>query len=196
MSFWSSHKKRLKPRLLVVYGLALALLVAAQPTPASLVLGAIPILAGELLRIWATGHLHKNDELTVTGAYAFLRHPLYSGTLLIATGFAIASHSLLVLALYAVFALGFFGYYMPYKSRIEGARLESLYGEAYRRYAVAVPSLVPRLRAYRPLDGDRPALSDWRGERFSDNNEVGTALVVAVGVALMAGRWALLALPV
>ncbi len=192
MSFWSSHKKRLKPRLLVVYGLALALLVAAQPTPASLVLGAIPILAGELLRIWATGHLHKNDELTVTGAYAFLRHPLYSGTLLIATGFAIASHSLLVLLLYAVFALGFFGYYLPYKNRIEGARLESLYGEAYRRYAVAVPSLVPRLHAYRPLGGVPVAQQSWRPLRFADNNETGTSIVVGLGALALVARAAFL----
>ncbi len=192
MSVRGSLEKRLKPRLLVVYALALAFLVAARPTPASLALGAIPILAGELLRIWATGHLHKNDELTVTGAYAFLRHPLYSGTLLIATGFAIASHSLLVLLLYAVFALGFFGYYMPYKNRIEGARLESLYGEAYRRYAVAVPSLVPRLHAYRPLGGVPVAQQSWRPLRFADNNEAGTSIVVGLGALALVARAAFL----
>jgi protein-S-isoprenylcysteine O-methyltransferase Ste14 len=184
----SSLRKRLAPRLLVVYALAFGLLLLAQPTPLSLVLGAIPILGGELLRIWATGHLHKNDELTVTGAYAFLRHPLYTGTLLIATGFAITANSVAVLAIFGVFLAGFFGYYLPYKNRIEGARLESLYDDAYRRYALAVPRLVPRLHAYTPLGAEPAALPTWRALRFADNNETGTAAVVGIGMLALAIR--------
>jgi hypothetical protein len=95
------------------------------------------------------------------------------------------------LALYVLFLIGYFGYYMPYKNRIEGARLEELYGDPYRRYAVAVPRLVPRLYPYRPLEGERASRADWRRERFADNHEVGTALVVAAAVLLMVTRWAI-----
>ena len=183
-----SIAKRLHPRLLVVYVLAFALIALARPSVASLLLGAIPILVGETLRVWATGHLHKNDELTVTGAYSFVRHPLYTGTLLIATGFAIMANTIWALAIWGVFLLGFFAYFLHYKNRIEGARLESLYGDAYRRYAVAVPRLVPRLHAYVPLGGAAPEQLTWRALRFADNNETGTAVVVGLGALAMVGR--------
>ena len=71
---------------------------------------------------------------------------------MIGLGFLIMAWSPLALALAAVFGAVYFGYYMPYKDRIESARLESLYGDAYRRYAAAVPRLIPasaRLRAAR-----------------------------------------------
>jgi hypothetical protein len=147
--------------------------------------------SGEALRLWATGHLHKNDALTVTGPYAFLRNPLYLGTLLIVTGFITMSRSSLSFGLYLGFLVFFVGYYMPYKNRIEGARLEDLYGDAFRRYAVAVPSILPRLHPYRPLASDTSPRSDWRRERFIDNNEIGTAAAVLVGALGMVARWAL-----
>ena len=184
-------KKRLRPRLLAVYALAGLALWLSDPSPLSIAAGAVPIALGEGLRLWATGHLHKNDALTITGPYAYLRHPLYCGTLLIGLGFLIMAWSPLALALAAVFGGVYFGYYMPYKDRIESARLESLYGDAYRRYSAAVPRLIPRLHAYAPLAAERARETTWRGTRFSDNNETGTAVVVAVGVLCMVARWSL-----
>ncbi|MFQ5698298.1 MAG: methyltransferase family protein [Myxococcota bacterium] len=183
--------KRLRPRLWLVYALAVGALWLARPSPATLALGGVPIALGVSLRLWATGHLHKNDALTMTGPYAYLRHPLYLGTLLIALGFAVMAAHPVVWAALGVFALGYFGYYMPYKNRIEGARLEALYGDSYRRYAVAVPRLVPRLHPYEPLAADRPPEAAWRRERFRDNHEIGTTAVVALAVAAMVGRWAI-----
>lgn len=185
-------RKRLKPRLLVVYAAAVAALWASQPTPASLLVGLVPIAVGEGLRIWATGYLHKTESLTVAGPYAYLRHPLYAGTLLIATGFAIMAGTVLAVSVLGVFLLTYFAYYMPYKNRIEGARLESLFGDAFRRYAVAVPRLVPRVHPYTPLGGDASGSVVWRSERFADNNETGTALGVGFGVLAMVARGFLL----
>jgi len=184
-------KKRLRPRLLGVYALAAVALWLSRPTPASIAAGALPVAFGEALRLWATGHLHKNDSLTITGPYAYLRHPLYFGTLLIGLGFLIMAWSPVALALATLFGSVYFGYYMPYKDRIESARLESLYGDAYRRYAAAVPRLIPRLHAYAPLAAEQARETSWRGTRFSDNNETGTAVVVAVGVLCMVARWSL-----
>ncbi len=183
--------KRLSPRLLGVYGLAAGLVWVAEPTPVSLVAGLVPVALGEGLRLWATGHLLKNDALAVTGPYAFLRHPLYLGTLLIASGFAIAARTPPAFALYALLLVGYFAYYMPYKNRIEGARLEELFGDTFRRYAVAVPKLVPRLNPYRPLGGDRSGSTGWQRDRFLDNHELGTAAVVGLGTLAMVLRWTL-----
>ena len=98
---------------------------------------------------------------------------------------------LAVYALAAFFGLVYFGYYMPYKDRIESARLESLYGDAYRRYSAAVPRLIPRLHRYEPLSAERSAETVWRSQRFADNHETGTAAVVAFGVLCMVARWGL-----
>jgi protein-S-isoprenylcysteine O-methyltransferase Ste14 len=186
----SFYKKRLRPRLLVIYALVGAALWYASPTGTSIALGVIPVVTGEAIRLWATGHLHKNDALTVTGVYAYVRHPLYLGTLLIGVGFLVMTHHLLGWIALGAFALFFFGYYMPYKDRIESARLEALYGDEFRRYAVCVPRLLPRVRAYVPLGATGPA-SGWRQARFSDNNELGTAAVVALGVLALVVRWQL-----
>jgi protein-S-isoprenylcysteine O-methyltransferase Ste14 len=185
-------RKRLNARVLGVYALAGALLWFARPGPGSLALGAIPVLAGEALRLWATGFLHKNDALTTAGPYAYVRHPLYLGTLAIATGFAVMAWHPIGWGVYGLFLLVFFAYYMPYKDRIEGARLESLYGDAYRRYAAAVPRLLPRLTAYRPLAADRGEVAGWETVRFADNHERGMAFAVCGGVLAMVLRWALL----
>ena len=187
----SFAKKRLRPRLLVVYGIAALALWLSRPTPLSIAAGALPVALGEGLRLWATGHLHKNDSLTITGPYAYLRHPLYCGTLLIGFGFLIMAWSPVALAIAAGFGLAYFGYYMPYKDRIESARLESLYGDAYRRYAAAVPRLIPRLHAFTPLAAERASQTSWRSVRFADNNETGTAAAIALGVLCMVARWGL-----
>ncbi len=186
-----SLRKRLQPRLLTVYALAILLIAYARPSPASLAVGLIPIALGEGLRLWATGHLHKNDALTVTGPYAYLRNPLYLGTLLIASGLALIAASPLGYTVWGLFVLGYFVYYMPYKERIETARLESRYGDAFRRFSLAVPSLLPRLHAYVPLAADGASPPQF-SVRFRDNHELGTAVTVLAVVLLLAGRWALL----
>jgi protein-S-isoprenylcysteine O-methyltransferase Ste14 len=181
------RRKWLQPRKLGMIAFAGLLIWSGRPTVLTLLLGLILIAAGESLRLWATGFLHKTESLTIVGPYAYLRHPLYLGTLLIASGFAIMAHSGFAWVLFALFAVGYFVYYMPYKNRIEGARLESLFGDEYRRYAVAVPPLLPRLHAYRALGaaGER----SWQRMRFAENHEVGVALGVLAGVAAVALRW-------
>ena len=188
MRFLRSH---LRPRQLPIYALLVGMVWFARPTSFSFALGLLPIALGESLRVWATGHLHKNDALTVTGPYAYLRNPLYLGTILIASGFAVIAASTSAYALLGVVLLGYFVYYMPYKDRIETARLESIYGDAFRRYEVAVPSLVPRFNAYVPLGADSRPAPAW-AVRFRDNNELGTAIAVLSVVLLLVARWSLI----
>ena len=59
-------------------------------------------LIGLWLRAWASGHLEKNMRLAESGPYAYVRNPLYLGTLIVAAGFAIASRRWLLAALFAV----------------------------------------------------------------------------------------------
>jgi len=166
-----------------LYLIGVTVLVVHRPD-ASTLAAALPLLgAGAILRGWGAGHLVKNDELTTTGPYAHVRHPLYLGTILIGTGFAIAIGGvwtlLMLAALWPWFALQYF----PRKERIESERLENLYGARYARYRNAVPALWPRWRAWRdeadpPPARRRPA---WAIDRYSENNELGTLLAVCAG---------------
>ncbi len=88
---WADRVQRL--RVPSGFLLAAVFVWAARPTWVSL-LSASPLwAAGLALRAWAAGHLRKNTALTVSGPYAYLRNPLYAGTLLTAAGFAVAANS-------------------------------------------------------------------------------------------------------
>ena len=68
-----------------------AVLWLARPTPRSLAIGGAIAVCGELVRIWAAGHLEKGREVTQSGPYRITRHPLYAGSAVIALGAAMAS---------------------------------------------------------------------------------------------------------
>ncbi len=187
------RRKNLSPRLLPLYLIAAAAIALASPTPLGMTLGGAVVCGGAGLRAWGAGYLLKNRSLVVAGPYAHLRHPLYAGTLLLAVGFAIVTGPW-GLGLLAAFILpAFFLYYLPYKERIESARLERHYGGAYLAYRVAVPALLPGRAPWRPPPGSgvESGVQRWSWERFRDNGELGTLVAVGSGLGLLAlrGPW-------
>ncbi len=120
------------------------LLVAAfawfsEPSARSLAFGLPIALAGLALRAWAAGHLAKNERLATSGPYAYVRNPLYVGTLIVAAGLTVASRSA---GLGAVFLAVFLLVYLPV-IQLEEQHLRKLFPE-YAAYAAQVPPLVPR----------------------------------------------------
>jgi len=113
----------------------------AHPSARSLAFGVALSAAGLVLRAWAAGHLAKNQQLTTSGPYAYVRNPLYLGTLIVAAGLAIACRSL---GLAILFALVFLFVYLPV-IMLEEQHLSELFPE-FERYAGAVPSLLPYRR--------------------------------------------------
>ncbi len=111
----------------------------SKPTWGSLAYGLPVSLAGLWLRAWAAGHLAKNIRLAESGPYAWLRNPLYLGTLLVALGLVIAGRDWL---LAAIFAAAFLLIYLPV-IELEEQHLASLF-PAYAVYMERVPLLVPR----------------------------------------------------
>ena len=102
----------------------------ARPTRQSLVAGAAVAIAGEAIRIWAAGHLEKGREVTASGPYRFTRHPLYLGSAVIGAGFAIASASLLVALVVALYL----GVTITAAIRSEERHLTEKFGNAYPEY--------------------------------------------------------------
>jgi protein-S-isoprenylcysteine O-methyltransferase Ste14 len=102
----------------------------AQPTRASLLAGAAIACVGETLRIWAAGHLNKSREVTSSGPYGWLAHPLYVGSSVMGVGLAVASASVIVALLIAAYL----GATITAAIRTEEAFLRQAFGDAYDRY--------------------------------------------------------------
>ena len=185
--------KNFGPRFLPYMIAGLAIVVLREPPSEGFAVAVPAIAAGAALRGWGAGHLVKNDALTTTGPYAHLRHPLYLGTLLVATGFGLLFGGIWTLAVLAAVWPWFVFHYFPRKDRIECARLDALYGEAFVSYRAAVPALWPRLRPWRAVSDPGPSCSNssascWRLARYSDNNELGTLIAILAALLLFWGR--------
>jgi protein-S-isoprenylcysteine O-methyltransferase Ste14 len=111
-------------------------------------LGAALTFAGFAFSIWARFviaanwssdvQLKRDHELIVEGPYRWVRHPIYTGVLLMFAGTALAIgewRGVLALAL----AAGAFWR----KLRLEEAVMRRQFGEAYVDYAARVPALIP-----------------------------------------------------
>lgn len=182
------RRKNLSPRLLPLYGLAIAAFVLARPTRASFLIGSLLVAVGAALRLWSAGYLVKNDLLSVAGPYAHLRHPLYAGTLCLAVGFGVIAGGWALVLVLGCFLPLFFLYYFPYKDRIESARLARRHGSAYAEYHRAVPALLPSLVPFTPGQGGGPIRERWSLERLRENDEHGTMLGIGVALILLALR--------
>ena len=173
--------KNLNARFFPFYVFGIAILIFHPPAPDGFVVGLPLIVLGAGLRAWGAGHLVKNDRLTTSGPYAHLRHPLYVGTILVATGFGVWAGGWLSLVLLGFLWPWFALRYFPRKERSESMRLEAAYGERFVRYRREVPALWPRLRAWQGEPAT--ALRDrWTLDRYDDNNEQGTLLALSLGV--------------
>jgi len=112
----------------------------AKPTAASMIIGTALIIPGLAIRALASGHVQKNEQLTMTGPYAYTRNPLYLGSLILAGGFAISARSWWI---GAGLVLIFLAIYLPV-IRGEEAFLQEHFSE-FAEYARQVPRLLPRL---------------------------------------------------
>jgi protein-S-isoprenylcysteine O-methyltransferase Ste14 len=117
-------------RVALGFGLAAFVLWLARPEWATWGAGAAVAACGELLRLWAAGHLEKSREVTTSGPYRFVRHPLYMGTSLIGIGLAMASTSLAVAVIIGLYM----GLTLSAARRSEEAHLREKFGDAYDAY--------------------------------------------------------------
>jgi len=92
---------RLRVALGWVFGLLV--IVLAEPTVRTIAVGMSIAVLGEAIRIWAAGHLNKAREVTSSGPYRFVGHPLYLGSSIMGLGLAIACNSVFVAALVALY---------------------------------------------------------------------------------------------
>jgi protein-S-isoprenylcysteine O-methyltransferase Ste14 len=156
---------------------ALALFFA-QPTQDSLIQGAVLAGAGELLRIWASGHIEKTLKLATGGPYAHTRNPLYVGSVLMALGLLVAARHPISVAAGLAYLLVFY----PVILREEAKFLRGKFPDEYADWARRVPLFFPRLT---PAG---PRASRFEARRLLVNHEWRSVLGLALLGAFMVWR--------
>ena len=112
----------------------------AAPTRSSLTAGMAIAAVGELCRIWASGHIEKGREITRSGPYRFVRHPLYLGSAIMGAGFMLAARSWIA----AGVAVAYLGLTLLAAMRTEEAALDARFPGEYAAYREGRAPMVPR----------------------------------------------------
>ena len=162
---------RLRVALGFVFGVLV--LILAQPTSRSLLVGMSIAALGELFRIWAAGHLHKSREVTASGPYRFVPHPLYVGSSVMGIGLAIACSSLLVAVLIALYLVTT----LTAAIKSEEAYLRRAFGEQYDLYRSGVEA---KRRSSGPASRRRFSLA-----QAIANREYRAVLGLVIGMLLL-----------
>jgi len=131
--------------------------VAASVTPSLRIpgpyraVGLILMWLGLAIRIWAIAVLGSAFRTTVavdpgqpvvsSGPYEWVRHPSYTGLLLIVSGFGLATGNWLALAACMVVPLPA----LLRRIQVEEAELDRVLGDAYRAYQARTKRLIPGL---------------------------------------------------
>jgi len=168
-------------RVRVGYAVGLAAFWFARPQMNWLLAGAGIALLGLLLRGYAAGHLRKHKQLATSGPYAFTRNPLYLGSVLLAAGFCVASHSWISALLLGAYLMIFY----PAVIRREQSELKTLYGGAFDEYAAEVPAFWPRFSRARVSKGH----FSWLLYRQNREYEAAIGLAVAMAILWIMMQW-------
>jgi protein-S-isoprenylcysteine O-methyltransferase Ste14 len=178
LSSWSRIARRI--RVPAGFLFAAFYLWRARPSAVSLAWSLVLVLPGLLLRGYASGYVKKNDELTMTGPYAYTRNPLYLGSIMMAFGFAAASRNLVVTLLLALLFVLIYGPTIYSEEQF----LRSTF-PAFASYCQHVPRLLPRLTPAR-FGGE----GSFSGALYRRHREYNAALgASAVYAVLVAALW-------
>ncbi len=127
--------------LVVIYGLT------GRPSAATFYFAALLIAIGIGIRVYASGFIVKNKELATDGPYALVRHPLYTGNVLILIGFSLATGQWWSWALSALFLW----FYYPTAIEYEDRKLHGIFGDRWLQWRERVPALIPAVKNWREL---------------------------------------------
>lgn len=86
--------------------------------------------------------IYENQSLVTTGIYRYIRHPLYSSTVLMMTGFALLFHNYLVLIL----TLAVFLPFMIFRAGQEDVLLAAEFKDEYVKYKEKTGLFFPKFR--------------------------------------------------
>jgi len=174
------HRRRRFRQLLGWVFVFAVSLFGTPSVPALYWTGVVVAALGMLMRLAASGFVRKNQVLATNGPYAHVRHPLYTGNLLICIGFSLASGAWWAWPVGIAFVLLFY----PNAIAYEDQKLHRLFPDAWEPWARVTPALVPSLRRTTPAGGERWSWS-FRQSLFKN----GEPIYVLVMAGLLFWLW-------
>jgi len=150
----------------------LVMFIFQQASLLSLFVGFGILLLGELFRFWGVAYAGSETRrtgevgatyLVISGAFGYLRNPLYLGNILIYLGVGVMS-----LALFPYLQIGaFLFFYIQYRIIIaeEEEFLQNQYGRDYEEYKKNVPRFLPKIVPYKNGEIKQPPLNIKAGLR-------------------------------
>ena len=133
MRYSETFRQGLGLLLIPVYSLL------AAPQRVSFAVGGLLAIIGMLVRMYASGFIIKNKQLATDGPYSLVRHPLYTGNLLLMIGFTFASGQWWALLVSA----GFWWFYYPPAIKYEDSKLHRIFDTDWTEWSRTVPAVIP-----------------------------------------------------
>lgn len=155
---------------------ALLFVMVAPANDKSILLGLPLLLLGIAIRTWALGCIVKDGGVCRAGPYAWVRHPLYLGSLVMALGYCVAVNSPPLAGIVVALA----GALYAVAIRREEKALLLRFPEEYHAYIREVPCLIPSLRR----NGLRTEGGGFRWHRAVANRAVRATLLSLLALAL------------
>jgi protein-S-isoprenylcysteine O-methyltransferase Ste14 len=134
----------------------LVMIIFAQPTVISMMVGVLLVVLGELMRFWGVAYAGSLTRVTgsvgapeviVTGPFAYVRNPLYVGNILTYVGIGVMSNALFPWLVCAAVVWFAFQYYQIILEEEEF--LINEFGAEYVEYKKNVPRFIPRVIPYK-----------------------------------------------
>ncbi len=166
----------------------LILMVAFQNASIiSIGIGFAVALLGEFFRLWGVSYAGSETRTTngvggtflvVSGAFAYLRNPLYLGNMLMYVGIGIMSMALFPYL--QIIALLFFFWQYTVIIKEEEDFLRTKYGKSYEDYCAAVPKLIPAFKKYKNPGLQQPEYQLKKGLRSERRTLQAFSLIVLI----------------
>ena len=138
------------------------------------------IFLGLATRMFASGFVLKNKELSTTGPYAFMRHPLYTGNIMILIGLCLINGFLWSF----ISAFIFFWFYYPTAIEYEDRKLKSLFPDTWEEWASITPALMPKMDLKSTTNGNIFSKLDLRSWSLSKSLMTNYEPVIVVYVLI------------
>jgi len=161
------------------------MLIFQKASIESIIIGFVVIIIGEYFRLWGVSYAGSETRTTgnvggtflvVSGAYAFVRNPLYIGNMLMYIGVGIMSMALFPYLLIIAIIFFFFQYTVIINE--EETFLHTKYGKSYENYCDAVPKLIPNRKRYLNPGLDQPPLNIKAGLRSEKRTLQAVTIIV------------------
>ena len=168
----------------------LLMLIFQKATLTSILIGFAVIIFGEFFRLWGVSYAGSETRTTdgvggtflvVSGAFAYVRNPLYLGNMLMYLGVGIMSMALFPYL--QIIALLFFFWQYSVIIKEEEGFLKIKFEKNFQDYLKAVPKLIPSLSKYKNPGIEQPPLNLKAGLR-SERRTMQAILAISILVII------------